>query len=116
MKPQREPSGEHVNYLLPPLSLTFTMSQKFQNRCYLDVRVYSGSHCFCHRELEAFYDRFDEIPAMVTSSLMSWTLWLVQFEAERRQQSSGRHRQLAFRFPDWPSPTDVQKNTLPEEF
>lgn len=103
MKTQREAQAEHVNYLLPPVSLTFTLSQTRRDRCLIDVRAYSGNHCFVHRQLDTWYDSFQEIPALVGSSLLSWTLWLVQFEAERRQLDPGRPPGARSRFPDWPA-------------
>lgn len=104
MKTQSSATAERHTYLIPPLSLTFTVAQEHKNRCVIDVRAYSGSHCFVHRQLEVFYDVFEDIPAMVGSSMLSWTLWLVQFEAARRDQNSGRQVQLQFPMPSWPSP------------
>jgi hypothetical protein len=101
---QREPSGEHVRYLRPPLSLTFTIFQEHKNRCRIQAAAFSGNHCFVVRELEAFYDQFGEIPVMIGSSMLSWTLWLVQFEAERRDQDRGSRRPTRAQFPQWPFP------------
>lgn len=106
MQTQRDPKGSTKRFLRPPLTLSFTISQEHHNRAVIDARAFSGNHQFVHRQLEAYYDSFDEIPAMIGSSMLSWTLWLVQFESERREQPrKGRRADLA-RFPDWPRPDD----------
>jgi hypothetical protein len=101
---QSESKTSTKRFLVPPLSLTFCISQEHKNRCVIDALGYSGNHCFVHRQLEAFYDTFGEIPVMIGSSMLSWTLWLVQFEAERRDPDQSRRLAPLSRFPDWPSP------------
>lgn len=103
MSEQREPKASTPRFLVPPLSLTFRISQQHHNRCLIDAEAYSGNHRFVHRQLEAFYDNFDQIPVIVGSSMLSWTLWLVQFEEERRWPDRKRQLQSQSRFPDWPS-------------
>lgn len=116
MKTQSEAKAEHVNYLLPPLTLSFTVRQAVHTRCYLDVRVYSGSHCFLHRELEIFYDALEEIPVIVVDSQVRWLLWMQRFEKARRQVARGEQRSVPFEFPDWPSPIPPRSHTLAEDF
>jgi hypothetical protein len=91
-------------FLVPPLSLSFQITQRHREKCLIEAQAYSGNHCFVSRELEAHYDHFGEIPVMIGSSMLSWTLWLVQFEAERRDRSRGRRPADQARFPDWPRP------------
>lgn len=116
MKTQSEAKAERVTYLVPPLSLNFEIAQRHRNRCTIHVRAYSGSHCFVHRELEVFYDTFGEIPALVGSSMLSWTLWLVQFEAECREARPGRQPVHRAQFPSWPSHYEPPEVTVDPEF
>lgn len=116
MQTQREPQGEHVNYLLPPLSLTFTVFQQFKNRCDLEVSAYSGMHQFMRRRVELFYDSFDEIPVAWIHASCRWLLWLSQFEAERRGSAQARRRRDPLRVPDWPSPNPRPTQVLDVEF
>lgn len=116
MQTQREPKGEHVTYLIPPVSLTFTIYQQHRNRCLIDAEAYSGMHRFVHRQIEAFYDTFGEIPVMIGSSMLSWTLWLVQFEAERRDPTQRKRTAGLSHFPDWPSPQTLSRGLTEIEF
>lgn len=109
---QREPPASTKRFLVPPLSLSFDIEQEYKNRCSIHVRAFSGNHCFVHREIEAFYDTFHEIPVMIGSSMLSWTLWLVQFEAERRSPNPGGRSVPLARFPDWPSPIEHETGHL----
>ena len=101
---QRESKTSTAGLLLPPISLEFQILQ--EQRAYCDINVYgrSGNYCFAHRQVRAFYDHFGEIPVIVSSSLLKWTLWLVQLEAQRREADPQQRRQLHLQFPDWPSP------------
>lgn len=101
---QREPQASTERLLVPPLSLTFRVSQRRREKCSIEAEAYSGNHRFVSREIEAFYDTFGEIPVMIGSSMLSWTLWLVQFEAERRDPRQLRRQAPQARFPDWPRP------------
>lgn len=103
-------------FLVPPLSLTFRITQERRNLCTIDAEAYSGNHMFVHRQIDAYYDTFGEIPVMIGSSMLSWTLWLVQFEAERRDQSQHRRTAPLTRFPDWPSPDRTLGPNLDIEF
>jgi hypothetical protein len=113
---QREAQPSTNRFLVPPLSLTFRISQEHKNRCTIDAEAYSGNHMFVHRQLDAFYDTFAEIPVMIGSSMLSWTLWLVQFEAERRLSDRGKRQSPLCRFPDWPSPDRKVGSNLDVEF
>jgi len=104
MSTQREPQGEHPTYLLPPLSLEFRIFQERREMCSIQAAAHSGNHCFVRRSIDAYYDTFHEIPVMIASSMLSWTLWLVQFEAERRDPSQRKRLAPLARFPDWPRP------------
>jgi hypothetical protein len=101
---QREAQPSTKRLLVPPLTLSFTISQERRDHCEIHAQVYSGSHQFVHRKVDAYFDSFSEIPVMIGSSMLSWTLWLVQFEAERRATHQGSPRVPQARFPDWPSP------------
>lgn len=107
MQTQRTAKPATVSLLLPPLRLEFEITQRHKNRAQIHARAYSGTHCFVHRAVDVFYDSFGEIPAMVGSSMLSWTLWLVQVEAQRREADPKQRRQLQLRFPDWPSATSL---------
>jgi hypothetical protein len=104
MQTQRDPKGSTNRFLVPPLQLAFTIYQERRDRCRIETSAYSGSHMFVRREIDAFYDVFGEIPVMIGSSMLSWTLWLVQFEAERRDPRQMRRSGPLARFPDWPRP------------
>jgi hypothetical protein len=116
MMTQREPKGEHRTFLLPPVSLEFTISQEHKNRCLLRVSVYSGMHCFCVRELEVFYDTFGELPVVVTNAQMQWLLWLARFEAARRGIPRGTQSRPPVQMPDWPSPDRKVQQIVDVEF
>lgn len=107
MQTQREPQASTESFLLPPLKLEFQISQTVKDCCSIDVFVRSGNHCFLHRQIETYYDPCDEIDALVTSSLLQWTLWLAQFESLRRRQKPGQPPQQWLRVPDWPSPESL---------
>lgn len=115
---QKQPGGTPATnrFLVPPLQLEFTIYQEHRNRCRIQASAYSGNHCFVRRELEAFYDAFDEIPVMIGSSMLSWTLWLVQFEAERRRIDRREQKAPLSRFPDWPSPDRRLSEIVEVEF
>jgi hypothetical protein len=116
MKAQRDPQGSTERFLVPPLSLTFRICQTRRDRCSIDAEAYSGNHLFVARQIEAFYDTFGEIPVMIGSSMLSWTLWLVQFESERRDiDRTGRSRPLGH-FPDWPRPDRKYMDVVDIEF
>jgi hypothetical protein len=113
MQTQKGAQRPTNSLLVPPISLEFEILQTQRDHCQVHVRASSGSHCFVHREVLAFYDHFGEIPVMVSSSMCSWLLWLVQVEAERRQADPRQRRQLQFQFPAWPSSESLQ--VLPED-
>lgn len=104
MQTQRVAKRSPVRYLLPPLSLKIDILEEQQKKIVIDVRAYSGTHCFAHRQLQTFLDAFGDVPVIVGSSLLSWTLWLVQFSDQRRAESQGRLVQPRLPFPGWPSP------------
>lgn len=104
---QGEAQPSTKRFLIPPVSLEFQITQERRDRCQIHSRAYSGNHCFVHRQVEAFYDSFSEIPVMIGSSMLSWTLWLVQFERERREVHQGQPPTTLARFPDWPSPDPI---------
>lgn len=101
---QSEPKASTNRFLVPPLTLSFTIYQERRDHCEIHAEAYSGNHQFVHRKVAAYYDSFSEIPVMIASSMLSWTIWLVQFEAERRTEPRRSRQEPLARFPDWPSP------------
>jgi hypothetical protein len=116
MQTEKGPKGPTTRLLVPPLSLTFEISQQHKNRADVHVIVHSGAYCITHRVAEVFYDTFGELPVVYLDACMRWILWLGQLEAERRLSDPGQRQQLQFQFPGWPCNTSPVDRSADVEF
>jgi hypothetical protein len=106
----RAPAKQAPRFLRPPLTIAITFGQRDRDWSDVDVMLASGKHVFMHRAIRTRYDTFGDIDPIVSSGLLKWVLWAIEFERQRRNSRNGEPVAQLTSPPAWPAPVDAAPN------